>query len=299
MHWKKIMSHILPRMTAVICICLMLAACAPKEVQPQQKPAKIALVLGAGASRGFAHIGVLKILEANKIPIHMIVGTSAGSFVGSLYAYGYNSFQLQKISHTLEKNELIDLTVPDNGFIKGDKLEAYINTMVKNLPLEKMRIPFYAVTADIQNGREAVFSKGNTGTAVRASCSIPGIFRPVKIDGRMYVDGGVVSPIAVDAAQRLGADAVIAVDISSDIDARQPEGTIEMILQSVGIMHSRIASVQLEKADVVIRPKVGNIGSADFNKRLDAIMEGEKAAIAALPGIQELLTGLRASGRLD
>lgn len=282
-----------------LCACLSLAGCIPQEVQPQQKPARVALVLGAGASRGFAHIGALKILEANKIPVHMIVGTSAGSFVGSLYAYGFTSFQLQKIANTLDKSEIIDLTLPDNGFVKGERLEEYVNTMVRNTPLEKMRIPFYAVAANIQNGQETVFSRGNTGTAVRASCSVPGIFRPVKIDGRMYVDGGVVSPIAVDAARRLGADLIIAVDISADIDTRQPEGTVETILQSIGIMQSKISAIQLAKADIVIRPSVGRFGSADFDKRLDAMIEGEKAALEALPAIREHIAKLKASGRLE
>jgi len=286
-------------MTVVISACLLLTACARQEVQPQQKPAKIALVLGAGASRGFAHIGVLKVLEANKIPVHMVIGTSAGSFVGSLYAYGFTSFQLQKMAHSLDKNEIIDMTIPDNGFVKGERLEEYVNAMVKNTPLEKMRIPFYAIAANIQNGQEAVFSRGSTGRAVRASCSIPGIFRPVKIDGKMYVDGGVVSPIAVDAAQRLGADIIIAVDISSDIDARQPEGTVETILQSIGIMHAKIAAVQIAKADVVIRPKVGRIGAADFDKRVDAMIEGEKAALEALPAIQTIIAKLKQEKRLD
>ncbi len=286
-------------LTAALCVCLLLSSCAQQEVKPQQKPARVALVLGAGAARGFAHIGVLKILENNKIPVHMVVGTSAGSFVGSLYAYGFTSFQLQKMANTLDKNEIIDFTVPDNGFVKGERLEEYVNVMVKNTPLEKMRIPFYAVAANIQNGQETVFSRGNTGTAVRASCSIPGIFRPVKIDGRMYVDGGVVSPIAVDAARRLGADFVIAVDISADIDARQPEGTLETILQAAGIMHSKISAIQLARADVVIRPKVGRIGSADFDKRLDAMIEGEKAALEMLPQIQAILARLKQEKRID
>jgi NTE family protein len=134
---------------------------------------------------------------------------------------------------------------------------------------------------------------------VRASCSIPGIFRPVKIEGKMYVDGGVVSPIAVDAAQRQGADIIIAVDISADIDARQPEGTVETILQAIGIMHSKISAIQLAKADVVIRPKVGRIGGADFDKSVDAIIEGEKAALEALPAIQTIIAKLKQEKRLD
>lgn len=284
---------------SVICI-LILISCAPKEVvQPPLKPAKVALVLGAGASKGFAHIGVLKVLESNKIPVHMIVGTSAGSFVGSLYAYGYNAFQLQKMAIAIEKGDIADLSIPDNGFIKGELLEGYINKTVKNSSMEKLRIPFYAVATNIQNGQEVVFGTGNTGRAVRASCSIPGIFRPVKISGHMYVDGGVVSPVAVDAARKIGADVIIAVDISADVDNTQPESTIETILQSISIMYSKISNAQLSKADVVIKPKVGYIGSADFDKRHEAIIEGEKAALEALPKINAVIAKLKQEGRLE
>ena len=283
------------RLVALFCL-ITAFACVPQQVQQQPKPLRVALVLGAGASRGFAHIGVLKILEGSKVPVHMIVGTSAGSFVGSLYAYGFSAFQLQKIALSIHEAEIIDYAVPDNGFIKGEKLEAYINNLVQNTPLEKMRIPFHAVATNVQNGREIVFSKGNTGMAVRASCAIPGIFRPVIIDNVMYVDGGVVSPVAVDAARRLGAEVVIAVDISADLDAKQPEGTIDTILQAIGIMQSRISGAQLSHADIVIRPKVGGIGAADFDKRSDAIMEGEKAALEAIPAIQKTVDSWHRAG---
>ena len=271
-------------------LLIFLSSCAPKEIRPPHKQAKVAVVLGAGASKGFAHVGVLKVLEANKIPVHMIVGTSAGSFVGSLYAYGFNAFELQKLSFALEKDDIVDVTIPDNGFIKGEKLEAYLNYLLRNTPMEKLRIPFYAVATDIGSGKEMVFGSGNTGTAVRASCSIPGIFRPVSIGGRMYVDGGVVSPVAVDAARRLGADIVIAVDIGDDSEAPAPANTIETILQSISIMYGKLSAIQDAKADVVIRPRVGYIGSADFSRRHEAVLEGEKAATAALPKIKEIVT---------
>jgi NTE family protein len=269
-------------------------------VQPPPKPGKIALVLGAGSSKGFAHIGVLKILESNKIPIHMIVGTSVGSAVGSLYAYGVDAFSLQKLAISVNQGDIVDpLIIPSNGFIKGEKLEEFINKSVKNTPIEKLKIPFYAVATDLEKGQEMVFGKGNTGAAVRASCSIPGIFRPVKISDRIYVDGGVVSPVAVDAARRFGADVVIAVDVSSWAERTQPEGTIEAILQSINIMYSKLGAIQLAKADVVIKPKVGHIGSADFSKKHEAILEGEKAAIEALPQIMAIITQLRQEGRLE
>ncbi len=269
------------------------ASCAPTKeavVQPlQPKPAKVAVVLGAGASRGFAHIGVLKVLESNNIPINLVVGTSAGSFVGSLYAYGYNAFQLQKMAIDLQKSDIVDLCIPDNGFIKGELLEEYINKMLRNTPIEKLRTPFYAVATNIQNGQEIIFGSGNTGAAVRASCTIPGIFRPARIGARMYVDGGVVSPIAVDAARKMGADVVIAVDISADTGNTLPEGTMDTILQAINIMYSKISDAQLSRADIVIRPKVGLIGPGDFDKRHEAILEGEKAALEAMPRIREII----------
>jgi len=287
------------RLIIVLLLILCISSCAPKEIQPPPKPAKIALVLGAGASKGFAHVGVIKVLESNKIPVHMIVGTSAGSFVGALYAYGFNAFELQKLSFALEQNDIIDLTVPDKGFVKGEKIEGYINHILRGTPMEKLRIPFYAVATDVQNGKEVVFGSGNTGTGVRASCSIPGIFIPPVISGRMYVDGGVVSPVAVDAARRLGADIVIAVDLSGDVDSSLPKGTIEVILQSINIMHTKLSAAQLAKADIVITPKVGYLGNSDFTKRHEAVLEGEKAALAVLPKIQEIIARLKQEGRID
>ncbi|MGE5190709.1 MAG: patatin-like phospholipase family protein [Gemmatimonadota bacterium] len=262
----------------------------PGEVEP---PVKVALVLGAGASKGFAHIGVLKILETNGIPVRMIVGTSAGALVGCLSAYGYDAYALQRIAIGIDKGEIVDLTVPDNGFIKGDKLADYVNRTLRNTPIERLRTPFYAVATDIQSGQEMVFGKGNAGAAVRASCAIPGVFRPVRIGERVYVDGGVVSPVAVDAAKRLGADVVIAVDVSADVGGAVPESTIETIMQSVSIMYARLAAIQLGRAEVVIRPKVGHIGAADFSKRHEAILEGERAAVEALPRIRAALEAAR------
>ncbi len=290
----------------LMALMLAVASCAHREVQPPPapptpppKPATIALVLGAGAAKGFAHIGVLKVFEANKIPIHMIVGTSAGSFVGSLYAYGYDGFQLQSLALTVQRGDIIDFVLPDNGFIKGERLAEFIDKTLKNTPLEKLKIPFYAVATDLQNGQEVVFGKGDTGSAVRASCSVPGIFRPVQIGNRLYVDGGVVSPVAVDVAKRYGADIVIAVDITSDVGNTKPETTMETILQSINIMYSKLASMQTGKADIVVKPKVGHIGSSDFFKRHEAILEGEKAATEAMPKVKEIIDRLRQEGRLN
>ena len=289
--------HILSLHFAVVFI-FGLMACAPKAIPPPPKPANIAVVLGAGAVKGFAHIGVLKILESQNVPIHMVVGTSVGSLVGSLYAYGYDAYKLQMIAYALERDDLIDITLPDNGFVRGEKLENYVNRMVKDTPIEKFRIPFHAVATNIQTGEEMVFGTGNAGMAVRASCSIPGIFKPARISGKTYADGGIVSPLAVDVARHYGADVVIAVNISTSPDATVPQGTVETILQSVDIMYAKIAALQIPRADVVIKPIVSHIGSTDFTRKHEAILEGEKAARAAMPAIQAILSKLRQEGRL-
>lgn len=279
---------------------LLSCAATPKETPPPPppKPAKVAVVLGAGASRGFAHVGVLKVLESHRVPIHMVVGTSVGSFVGSLYAYGYNPYDLQMIALDIQKDDVADYIIPDNGFIKGEKLENFINNKVKYTAIDKFRIPFYAVATNIQTGEEMVFGRGNAGRAVRASCSIPGIFNPVMIGNKAHVDGGVVSPVAVDVARRYGADVVIAVDISSSLSSAAPAGTIETIMQAIDIMYNKMAVIQLKSADVVIKPKVGYIGSSDFTKRHEAIMEGEKAAADAMPAIHLIINRLKQEGRL-
>jgi NTE family protein len=268
------------------------------EVIPP-KPAKVALVLGAGAAKGFAHIGVIKVLESNKIPINFIIGTSAGSVAGAFYAYGYNAYDLQSLAMKVEKTDVVDLTIPNNGFIKGEKLENFVNSHLGNTPIEKLKIKFYAVVTDLVTGEEVVFGSGNTGKAVRASSSIPGIFQPVKISGRTYVDGGVVSPVAVDAARRIGADVIIAVDISGGVADSVPDGIMDIILQAIDIMYAKISMYQIKNADVVIRPKVGQIGSSEIEKRNEAILEGEKAAQAALPQIQSIIGKLRKEGRIQ
>ena len=288
------------KLFAFACCSLIISACAataPSRIPPQ-RPAKIALVLGAGASKGFAHIGVLKILENNRIPIHLIVGSSVGSFVGSLYAYGYDAYALQKIALSIERSDVGELTMPDNGFLKGERLRDYINTKLQHAPSGKLKIPFYAVATDIKSGESVVFNTGNIGMAVQASCAIPGVFQPAKFSGASYVDGGVVKPLPVDVARQYGADVVIAVDISSGIDSVVPASTMETIMKSIQIMYSKMSLIPLGQADVVIKPIVGFVGSADFSRRNEAIMEGEKAALAAMPRINALLAKLRQEGRL-
>lgn len=300
MHFRRFRTF--PVGPIAILASLALAGCATTGPRPDAPPegrpkARIGLALGAGAAKGFAHIGVLKVLESNGVPVDLVVGSSAGSVVGAIWASGMDAFSLQKLALAVEDDDLVDLGIPDSGFIKGERLEAFVNRTLNNMPIERMRIPFYAVATDLAAGCEVVFGKGNAGTAVRASCAIPGIFRPVTIGERLYVDGGAVAPVPVDIARRYGADAVIAVDISGGGEPSRPKGTIDTILQTITVMYRRLGEHQLARADVVIRPAVGGIGSADLSRRHDAILEGEKAAAAAMPAIRAMLDRLRAEER--
>ncbi len=230
----------------------------------------------------------------------MVVGTSAGSLVGSLYASGKTAYELQGIAMKMEKDNVIDYNwkIWTGGLIKGEKLENFINQIVQNTPIEKLKIPYYAVATNAATGEEMVFGKGNTGTAVRASCSVPGVFQPVKIGNSTYVDGGVVSPVAVDVAKRYGADVVIAVDISGGINNTVPTGIMNSVQRSVDIMYMKNINAQLKRADVVIRPDVKDIGSTDMEKFNQAIFEGEKAASAKAGELQKIIARLKQEGRL-
>ncbi|WP_293759635.1 patatin-like phospholipase family protein [uncultured Aquitalea sp.] len=275
-----------------VALLSMLAACninPPKPVEPPKPLAKpkIALALGGGAAKGFAHIGVIKMLEANGIVPDIITGTSAGSVVGSLYASGLNGMQLQSKAMQLDEGELTDWTLSTKGFLKGEKLAAYINNQVGNRPIEKLPRQLGIVATELDSGQKIVFRVGNTGQAVRASASIPNVFLPVQIGNKRYVDGGLVSPVPVSAAREMGADFVIAVDISAKPKPGKATGLFSMLDQSLNIMSSAALSNELKQADVVIRPQVLSIGSADFAARHEAVLEGEKAT-------QQMMAQIRA-----
>ncbi|WP_341776760.1 patatin-like phospholipase family protein, partial [Stenotrophomonas maltophilia] len=191
-------------------------------VVPQAKPVKIGIALGGGAAKGFAHIGVIKMLEANGFEPAVVSGTSAGSVVGALYASGMDAFQMQSKAVALDEASIRDVRLFSGGLVQGQKLQDYVNEQVANRPAERLKKPFAAVATQLETGERAIFVRGNVGQAVRASSSIPGVFEPVKIGGRNYIDGGVVSPVPVDAARQLGADFVIAVDISSKASGKAP-----------------------------------------------------------------------------
>lgn len=280
---------LLASMAALLAACSTLSPPpAAQPPKPLQKP-RIGLALGGGAAKGFAHVGVIKVLEAAGIKPDLITGTSAGSVVGSLYASGLSGMQLQSRAIQLDESNLTDWTLSSKGVIKGEKLQNWINAQVANKSIEQLPRPFGAVATELDSGRKVVFRLGNTGQAVRASASIPNVFLPVKIGGKSYVDGGLVSPVPVSAAREMGADFVIAVDISARPRKGAATGFLSMLDQSLNIMNGPALAQELKQADVVIRPQVQDIGSAQFDARHQAILEGERAAQAALPQIRQLL----------
>ncbi len=269
---------------------------APQSDQPgsSSPPIRVGIALGGGAAKGFAHIGVIKMLEANGFAPSVVAGTSAGSVVGALYASGMNAFELQEKAVALDEAKIRDLQISSGGLVLGQKLEDYVNQQVKRQPLEKLAKPFVAVATRLEDGKRTMFSRGNTGQAVRASSSVPGVFHPVTIGKYHFVDGGVVSPVPVDAARELGADLVVAVDISSKARGQTPAGMLGTLGQSIAIMGQKLGQAELARADVIVRPQVLDIGATDFTQRANAILEGEKAALAAMPQIRERIAQLQA-----
>lgn len=280
---------------------LALAACGSTPAStpstadaPTQPPVKIGIALGGGAAKGFAHIGVIKMLEANGFTPAVVAGTSAGSVVGALYASGMNAFELQEKAVALDETRIRDLQLSSGGLVLGQKLEDYVNEQVRRKPLEQMAKPFVAVATRLEDGQRTVFARGNTGQAVRASSSVPGVFQPVTIGKYHFVDGGIVSPVPVDAARQLGADVVVAVDISNKARGKTPGDLLGTLNQSIAIMGQKLGEAELARADVIVRPQVLEIGAADFTQRANAILEGEKAALAVMPQIRERVAQLQA-----
>ena len=257
-------------------------------------PVRIGIALGGGAAKGFAHIGVIKMLEANGFAPAVVSGTSAGSVVGALYASGMNAFDMQEKAVALDEAKIRDLQLSSGGLVLGQKLEDYVNEQVRRKPLEQMAKPFVVVATRLEDGERTVFARGNTGQAVRASSSVPGVFQPVTIGKYHFVDGGIVSPVPVDAARQLGADIVIAIDISNKARGHTPGDMLGTLGQSIAIMGQKLGQAELARADVIIRPQVLDIGSADFSQRANAILEGEKAALAVMPQIRERVAQLQA-----
>lgn len=263
-----------------------------KPISPPVKkhtPIVIGLALGGGAAKGYAHVGVIRALEENGIKAEIVTGTSAGSLVGSLYAYGYSPDQLQQISYQMDELNLADFTLSSNGMIKGNRLQQFVNSKVKNTPLQKLKLKFTAVATDLDSGQSIGFNNGDTGVAVRASCSIPNIFMPVKMNGHRYVDGGLSAPVPVSYARQSGANFVIAVDITARPESGR-SGFLSNFDQTINIMGVKLLAQQLKQADVVIHPDISQLSSFGFDKKKQAIDLGYNATIAQIPLIKQKIS---------
>jgi NTE family protein len=256
----------------------------------------LGLALGGGAARGFAHVGVIQVLEEAGIQPDLVVGTSAGSLVAALYASGKNSAQLRRVAETMEEAEITDWMMPilNRGALRGEALARYVNTQVGGRLIEHMKIPLGIVATDLHNGDPMLFRRGNTGSAVRASSAVPAVFQPVKIGTREYVDGGLVSPVPVRQAREMGANVIIAVDISTDPEGSPASDTFQILMQTFNIMGKSLNTVLLKDADVVVKPALMGVKSADFAARRKSIEAGREAMLKAMPKLKEVLRGYAA-----
>jgi len=284
-------------------LLMALAACTtvkPPEVvvQPEvpQVPApkkvpKLGLALGGGAARGFAHIGVIQVLEENGIKPDMVVGTSAGSVVAAFYASGKTGAQVQWLADSMDESQLTDWTVPfmSRGMLRGDALGRYINSQLNGAKIEDLKMPLGIVATDLQTGDGIMFRRGDIATAVRASSAVPSVFEPVRIGNIDYVDGGLVSPVPVRYARQMGADIVIAVDISSRPEDAKTTDMLKVLLQTFSIMGKSISQLEMAQAEVVVRPAMPDVGSTEFAARKKSIEAGRAAMKLALPALKAAL----------
>ncbi|SAL02499.1 patatin [Caballeronia ptereochthonis] len=257
-----------------------------------QRPVRIGLALGGGAARGFAHIGVIKALEARSVHIDLVAGTSAGSVIAALYASGMSGIAINKLALTMDEASISDWAMPfrTRGILQGVALQNYLNKTLDNRPIEKMARPLGIVATDLKNGQPILFQRGNTGVAVRASCSVPSIFEPVKIGDHEYVDGGLVSPVPAAFAHRMGADFVIAVDISARPESGLTSSSFDVLMQTFTIMGQTIKAYELDKyANAVIRPNLAAMSSSDFSQRNASILAGEEAVARMWPTLRRQL----------
>ncbi len=287
----------------VLALCVVvLAACsstgpvAPDVTAKPETPVgkhvpKFGLVLGGGAARGFAHVGVIQVLEEAGIKPDLVVGTSAGSLVAAFYASGQNGAQLQKVAETMEEATITDWTVPllGRGMMRGDGLARYVNSHTGNRRIEELKMPLGIVATDLRTGDGVLFQRGDLGIAVRASSSVPAVFEPVRIGNREFVDGGLASPVPVRYARQMGAEYVLAVDISSLPEVGKTGDMFQILMQTFTIMGKSINNFELRNADLVVRPALGHVGSAEFSARRKSIEAGRAAMLQALPKLKAAL----------
>jgi NTE family protein len=267
------------------------AALPPLLPKPPPKPPVIGLALGGGAARGFAHIGVIQVLEEAGIRPDLVIGTSAGSLVAALYASGKNGKELAALAQSMDEGAITDWSFPGRGLIRGEALARYVREHTGGKRIEQMKLPLGIVATDLDNGQGIVFRVGDPGVAVRASSAVPAVFQPVRIGSREYVDGGLVAPVPVRYARQMGAQLVIAVDISEPPDGAATGDALRVLLQTFSIMGRSINRFELAEADIVLRPKLAGVSGADFGARARSVQAGREAAQAMLGDLRLRIAG--------
>jgi NTE family protein len=265
-----------------------LAVPPPLVVAPPRRP-RVGLALGGGAARGFAHIGVIQALEENGLVPDLVVGTSVGSLVAALYASGKGGRELAVIADAMDETAFADWSYPGRGLIRGEALAKFVRDKTNHREIEQMRIPLGIAATDLDSGEGILFRRGDTGTAVRASSAVPAVFQPVKIGVREYVDGGLSAPIPVHHARQMGAEFVIAVDISALPEGNATGDAARMLLQTFAIMGRSLKNYELRDADVVLQPSLAGVSGADFTTRRQSIKAGRDVTIAHLGELRERL----------
>jgi NTE family protein len=261
---------------------------APVPPAPARRP-RVGLALGGGAARGFAHIGVIQALEENGLLPDLVVGTSAGSLVAALFASGKSGRELATIADAMDETAFADWSYPGRGLIRGEALAKFVRDKTGRRPIEQMKIPLGIAATDLDSGAPVLFQRGDTGTAVRASSAVPAVFQPVRIGTREYVDGGLSAPIPVHHARQMGAEFVIAVDISAVPEGNPTGDAARMLLQTFAIMGKGLKAHELRDADVVLQPALAGVSGADFTTRRQSIQAGRDVTLAHLGELRQRL----------
>ncbi|MDA8352675.1 MAG: patatin-like phospholipase family protein [Firmicutes bacterium] len=250
---------------------------------------RVGLALGSGGARGLAHIGVLKVLKQEGIPVDCIAGSSIGSLVGAVYAAGADLEQIENLAIHLKRNVWLDLTVPRRGFVTGEKVRELVWLLTKGKRLEELNIPTAVVATDLIRGERVVFQSGPADLAIRASISIPGIFEPVQWEGLTLVDGGVIDRIPITVVEEMGADIVIAVDVVPRTTSVRIQNIFDVITQTLGVMEREILNQRLLAADILIHPDLTEISPTAFTRVAESIRRGEEAARTQVERIKRLI----------
>ncbi|MBN2553643.1 MAG: patatin-like phospholipase family protein [Spirochaetales bacterium] len=250
---------------------------------------EIGLALGGGAARGLAHIGVLKVLEEEEIGVCCLAGTSVGSLVGSLFCAGLGWRKIRETARKIDWGDLVSPTWPTLGIVSPDKLEKTLGRILGDRSFEELPVPFRAVAVDITSGEVVVLQDGSVARAVRASCSIPGIFEPTELDGRMLVDGGLMNDVPTDVLREMGAENVIGVDLNADrVVPKRPENLIEIFYRSLNILMYNSTQRAGRVADVMVVPRLEGFAYHDLTRLDELVARGEQAMRDQLAAVREL-----------